>query len=166
MKNKITTILLISATIIVTILFLWPNVINTKAIQDGDEVSITYNVTLADWRIFSQWEEIIKIWEWTIPSIDKYLVWLHSWDKKDIVIPAEENYMQFYNPALVQRMPIYTLTQAGIAAQEQTFITLWSSRYYIQKIENDIATLDGNPEHTRQPLTYTITINAVQKKEE
>jgi hypothetical protein len=48
MKNKITTILLISATIIVIILFLLPNVTNTKAIQYGDEVSITYNVTLAD----------------------------------------------------------------------------------------------------------------------
>lgn len=133
-----------------------------QGIQLWSQVLVEYQATLPDWRIFKSGEDSIIVWENTIAWLDNHLLWLQTGDNKTIIVPASESYGQFYNPTLVQRTPIYTLTQAGITAEAETFIVLWWTRYYIQKIENDIVTLDSNALHTRQDLTYNITILSVQ----
>lgn len=136
-----------------------------KSIQQGDLVSIQYEATLPDGRIFSNSDqETIIIGENALPWIDNQLIGQHSGDMITITVPATQGYGIYYDPNKLQRTPIYTLTQAGITAQIWTFILLGWTRYYIKSIENDVVTLDINPEHTRQDLKYTITILWITKK--
>jgi len=165
MRNKKTFIGLATIAIVVIIILLIPKK-SEETIQIGDTVSIDYTITLQDGRIFAEDTESIIVGNGTVPWIDSYLVGSKSWDILTITIPASETYERYYNPALIQRMPIYTLTQAWITAEEDTFIIFWSNRYYIQSIENDVVSLDGNPIHTRQDMDYTISITQLEKSEE
>lgn len=165
MKNKI-AISIIATIIIIGLIILNTKTIKEKGIQLWDQVTIQYQATLPDGRIFQSGEETITIGEDTILWLDNHLLWLQTGNTKTTIISPNEWYGQFYNPTLVQRMPIYTLTQAGISPEAETFILFGWTRYYIQKIENDIATLDSNAAHTRQDLTYDITILNIQNQTE
>lgn len=137
----------------------------TTTIQQGDSVTIKYQATLPDGRVFNNSEqETIIIGEDTIPWIDAILVGQQSGSIIQTTITATQWYGKYYDPNKLQRMPIYTLTQAGITPEQWKFILLGGTRYYIQAIENDVVTLDTNPEHTRQDLNYTIQIIGREKK--
>ncbi len=166
MQNKkwgiVVAIILLIIVVVATIALIWQKE-SQETIQLWDEVTIDYTIALEDGRIFAKNTENITIWSGSIPGIDNYLIGSQSGDTLILTIPASESYGKHYNPTLIQRMPIYTLTQAGITPAEDTFIMLWSKRYYIQNIENDIVTLDENPAHTRQDMSYSITITEREK---
>ncbi len=137
----------------------------TTTIQQGDTVTIKYQATLPDGRVFNNSEqETIVIGEDTIPWIDAILIGQQSGSIIQTTITATQWYGKYYDPNKLQRMPIYTLTQAGITPEQWKFILLGGTRYYIQAIENDVVTLDTNPEHTRQDLNYTIQIIGREKQ--
>gem|GEM_PF-5246678 len=96
--------------------------------------------------------------------MDNILIGQQSGSIIQATISASEGYGKYYDPSKLQRMPIYTLTQAGITPEQGKFILLGGTRYYIQMVENDIVTLDTNPEHTRQDLTYTIQVVGWEKQ--
>lgn len=131
----------------------------SPGIQEGDVVTISYKATLPDGRIFANSnEEVITIGENNIPGLDAKLIGQKSGDIVATTIPASQGYGMFYDTNKLQRMPVYTLTQAGITPEQWKFILLGWTRYYIHTIENDIVTLDTNPEHTRQDLNYDVQI--------
>lgn len=137
----------------------------TTTIQQGDTVTIKYQATLPDGRVFNNSEqENVVIGEDTIPWIDAILIGQQSGSTIQTTITAAQWYGKYYDPNKLQRMPIYTLTQAGITPEQWRFVLLGGTRYYIQAIENDVVTLDTNPEHTRQDLNYTIQITGREKQ--
>lgn len=157
MKKTMIILVIIAIVLIAAYLLRWTS--TPAGIQQGDTVSISYEASLPDWRVFSSSEqEIIIIGENTLPWVDDKLIGQQSGDVLTTIVSAAQGYGIYYDPNKIQRMPIYTLTQAGVTAEPQKFVLLWWTRYYIQAIENDIITLDTNPEHTRQDIQYTIQI--------
>lgn len=156
---KKTIIIVVVLIVIATTIYLlkWETV--PTSIQQGDLIVINYEAALPDGRIFnSNEQEKLVIGENTLPWVDSQLIGYNSGDSITITVAASEGYGVYYDPNKLQRIPIYTLTQAWITPELWKFILLWWTRHYIQNIENDIATLDTNPEHTRQDLKYTIQI--------
>jgi len=157
MKKTIIIAVIVAIIAVAIYLLKWDTM--PAGIQQWDTVTISYKATLPDWRIFSNNEqEVIVIWENTLPWVDNKLIGQNSGDLIITTITPEEGFSIYYDPNKLQRMPIYTLTQAGVTPEPWKFILLWGTRYYIQSIENDIAVLDTNPEHTRQNLKYNIQI--------
>lgn len=154
---------------IITIILIWIYLFKWAAtpigIQQWDQVILSYKASLPDWRIFSNSEqEIIVVGENSLPWVDNKLVGQQSWDSITVIITAAEGYGMYYDQNKIQRMPIYTLTQAGITPEQWKFVLLGWTRYYIKNLENDVVTLDTNPEHTRQDLKYSIQILWRDKK--
>jgi len=163
MKKTIIIVVILTIAALAIYFIQWNSTI--VGIQLWDTVTISYESTLPDWRIFGKNDkETLIVGDNTIPWVDSKLIGQNSGDMITTIISATEWYGIFYDPNKVQRMPIYTLTQAGVTAEQWKFVLLWWTRYYIKNIENDIATLDTNPEHTRQDLTYSIQILWHNKK--
>lgn len=161
--TKKTKIILIAA-IVVILCIAW--IYLTKKTQDGwikqgDKVTINYEVKLKDGRIFESTNgetKDIVIWEDSAPGLDENIMWLHSWATASFSIPASAWYAKYYDPNKLQKIPVYTLQEAGILAEEGKSILLWTQMTTIRSIEWETATLDSNPLHTRQDLYYTVQI--------
>jgi len=165
MFKKIITIIAICFSIIILWCSNW-----SKTIQIWDKVTLTYSANFQDWSIFQSWNTIIDIiiWSWEVVKwIENWIIWMKSWEEKEIIVTPENWYAKDYDPTKIQKITKIIFDRIWLKPEIWNFYKIWDLEGIIKEKEwswdFQIFMLDTNSRNTYENIIYKIKIAKITR---
>jgi len=168
MKKKL---ILISVIVFSAIVLVW--CWDKNKVAFGNMACIVYTWTFVDWTIFdtssSSGTVCFIVWSWKmIKWLEKWVIGMKIWNKKNITILPQDWFGDEYNNANVQKISKFIFDKLKIDIQDWKMQKIWNIEWVVKWTEkdenwNDVVLFDINPRKTWDKIIYKVFLVNLEK---